>query len=113
MTRPQQALDIISSYSTAPAPFVSQDASFVNIPQQISDVWTSQNENSQGIKHFDPPNQVPNSFVSAVLPLAVYLPQTVKDKMFNNQFVNFGALLFHDPTSIQQNHIFLGRGISS
>lgn len=113
---PQGLVDI--GQVTASAPIILDapshpvtSPSSVNIPQQIPDVGTSQNGNIQGIEHFHPLNQVPNSFVSAVSPLAIHLPQKVKDKIFNNQFVNFGTLLFHDPSSTQQNHIVFEDGV--
>lgn len=101
VTNQQQAPGVISSHFTAPASIVYKDASCLKIPQQIWDGRVSQNEN------FDPLNQVPNSFVSAVSPFAVHLPKKVQDKIYNNKFVNYGTLLFYDPTSKQKMTLFL------
>lgn len=78
-----------------------KDASSLKIPQQIWDGRVSQNE------IFDPLNQVPNSFVSAVSPFAFHLLKKVPDKIYNNKFVNYGTLLFYDPTSTQKMALFL------
>jgi hypothetical protein len=42
--------------------------------------------------------------------LALHLPQSIEDKITNNQFCNYGALLFHDPTSSHQNHVVFEDG---
>lgn len=100
MTNQQQVPGILSFHFTAPALIVYKDASSLKIPQQIWDGRVSQNE------IFDPLNQVPNSFVSAVSPFAVHLLKKVPDKIYNNKFVNYGTLLFYDPTSKQKMALF-------
>ena len=65
----------------------------------------------QGTVQFDPLDILPNPFISAVSPRAVRLPQSMRDKICNNQFCNFGALLFHDPNSTQQNQMVFEDGI--
>jgi hypothetical protein len=88
----------VSQTPRAPSPVLT-------IPEQPVPV-----QNDQGTVHFDPQNNVPNPFISAVSPLALHLPQSIKDKITNNQFCNFGALLFHDPTSSHQNHVVFEDG---
>jgi hypothetical protein len=52
-----------------------------------------------------------NPFISAVSPLAVHLPQSLKDKILNDQYVDFGSLLYHDPAKSQQNHVVFENGV--
>lgn len=60
-----------------------KDASSLKIPQHISDGSVRKMKIVE-VKTLCFLNQVQNSFVSAVSPLAVYLPTKVKDKIFNN-----------------------------
>ena len=84
-------------------------------PIQLVENCSTENQqlmqSQQGTIQFDPLDILPNPFISAVSPLAVHLSQSMRDKICNNQFCNFGALLFHDPTSTQQNQVVFEDGI--
>lgn len=89
-------------------------ASSESTPIQLSENRPTENHQmqlGQGTVQFDPLDILPNPFMSVVSPLAVHLPQSLRDKICNNQFCNFGSLLFHDPTSTQQNQVVFEDGI--
>jgi hypothetical protein len=54
---------------------------------------------------------LPSPFNSVASPLGAHIPQTLKDKIWNNEFVPFNKLLPQEPRSENQNQLVFEEGV--
>ncbi|XP_062591086.1 uncharacterized protein LOC134252606 [Saccostrea cucullata] len=118
-TRPQ-GTTATSTVSTATLPQVATIATGIPVNSVMEQAIQTQQDvvNEQGTGSTANPGTIhtvdslalPLPFISTASPLGVHVSQSLKEKIYNNEFVHLNKLLFHDPTSTPTNQIVFEDG---